>query len=326
MKKILKSVILTVLVLLMSLVLQLRLAAEAQPEKTGVVTADEYAEFKQLVAEYCEAWSTQNGKLNFDKPAQFYAKDADLIFYDPLPPLNGYNSWYDLKTNLPWYDGRFSSMEFKPNNDLRVWHHGNIAWTTFTFHISAKPKIGKTKELDGRETAIWEKRDGRWMNVHENLSLPLSLNKLQSKQRADGVGTAAGRLTEDTNFKQLMDNYWSAWSTGKTDIAVPFYAKDLDLVFYTPFLPLSGYVSWKQLESGLQKFFTNVESAQFSPYSDLHTWHRDDIVWTTGTFHQSIKFKNRKQYEGDARYSLIWEKRNGKWSIVHEHLSAVPLG
>ena len=42
-----------------------------------------------------------------------------------------------------------------------------------TFHLSAKPKAGGDMEIDCRHTAIWEKRDGKWLIVHEHVSAPL---------------------------------------------------------------------------------------------------------------------------------------------------------
>ncbi len=32
--------------------------------------------------------------------------------------------------------------------------------------------------------------------------------------------------------------------------------------------------------------------------------------------------KNNATTQGDARYTLVWEKHDDKWLIVHEHLSS----
>jgi ketosteroid isomerase-like protein len=45
--------------------------------------------------------------------------------------------------------------------------------TTVTFHLSAKPKAGGAMAIDCRHTAIWEKRGGKRLIVHEHLSAPL---------------------------------------------------------------------------------------------------------------------------------------------------------
>jgi ketosteroid isomerase-like protein len=35
------------------------------------------------------------------------------------------------------------------------------------------PKDGKTENLEGRWTVIWEKRGDNWLVVHEHVSVPL---------------------------------------------------------------------------------------------------------------------------------------------------------
>ena len=106
-------------------------------------------------------------------PAKYYAKDADLIFYD-IAPMK-YNGWAEYKAGVmkAFFD-TITSGKLTPNiNDLKVTRRGNVAWTTLTFHLSGKPKAGGSMELDARHTAIWEKRGGHWLIVHEHISVPL---------------------------------------------------------------------------------------------------------------------------------------------------------
>jgi ketosteroid isomerase-like protein len=125
------------------------------------------AEFKTLIDRYYAAWSS----LNPDNAAPLYAKDADLVFYD-IAPLK-YTGWADYAKGVRNVLGGFESLKVTPLNDLKVTRRGNIAWTTVTFHMSAKQKGGGQMEMDGRHTAIWEKRGGTWLIVHEHFSAPL---------------------------------------------------------------------------------------------------------------------------------------------------------
>jgi ketosteroid isomerase-like protein len=61
------------------------------------------------------------------------------------------------------------------NDDVRATYKGDIAWTTFTWHLSAQLNNGTPIEADGRQTDIWEKRDGKWLIVHEHISSPANL-------------------------------------------------------------------------------------------------------------------------------------------------------
>lgn len=126
------------------------------------------AEFKKLIAEYYAAWSS----LNPNNAEKYYAKDAGLVFYD-IAPLK-YNSWAEYKEGvMKAFVEPMSSAKLTPNDDLKVNRRGTIVWTTVTFHLSAKPKAGGSMEIEGRHTAIWEKRGRNWVIVHEHVSAPL---------------------------------------------------------------------------------------------------------------------------------------------------------
>lgn len=150
-----------------AMVLTIALSASAQMEKAPSKSALE-AEFKAMIDQYYTAWST----LDPDKAAKYYAKDADLVFYD-VAPLK-YKNWADYRAGvMKAFTETMSSGKLTPNDDLKVNQRGNIVWTTLTFHLSAKPKAGGAMELECRHTAIWEKRGGKWLIVHEHVSAPL---------------------------------------------------------------------------------------------------------------------------------------------------------
>ncbi len=126
------------------------------------------AVFKDLIRQYYEAWNS----VNTDKPAPLYAKEADLVFYD-IAPLK-YTGWQEYKLGVQknLFDN-LASGALTAKDDLKVTRRGNLAWTTVTGHFSAKMKDGKSMEIDTRHTAIWEKRGGKWLIVHEHFSAPL---------------------------------------------------------------------------------------------------------------------------------------------------------
>jgi ketosteroid isomerase-like protein len=140
----------------------------AMPASPAPKLAGGDAEFKGLIREYYEAWSSANP----DKPAPLYTKDEELVFLDVVPMK--YNGWDEYKVGVQKYlfDG-MASGSLTPKDDLKVTRHGTIAWTSVTAHFSAKMKDGKAMELDVRHTAIWEKRGGKWLIVHEHVSAPL---------------------------------------------------------------------------------------------------------------------------------------------------------
>jgi ketosteroid isomerase-like protein len=123
---------------------------------------------KKLVQRYYAAWNT----LNTDDPAQFYAKDASLVFFDVVPLK--YRGWAEYKKGVDKaFFGKISAGKLTPNNDLKITRRGNVAWMTLTFHLSFTLKTGKATEIDCRHTAIWVNRRGKWLIVHEHISAPL---------------------------------------------------------------------------------------------------------------------------------------------------------
>jgi len=130
--------------------------------------ATDDATFRKLIDNYCAAWSSGNP----ENAARFYAKDANLTFYD-LAPFS-YGNWkeYDAGVRKEFLDNT-QSATLTAGKELKVTRHGNIAWTTVPMRIVAKFKDGKTLDSPVRYTGIWEKRGKTWLLVHEHLSVPL---------------------------------------------------------------------------------------------------------------------------------------------------------
>jgi|SRR5947209_9236667 len=129
-------------------------------------TSDD-AEFKRMLDEFYAAWST----LNAENAARFYARDADLVFFD-IAPLQ-YHGWAEYANGFKQVAQSFSSIKLTSNNDAKVTRRGNVAWTTATFHVTGAQKNGQAIDLTCRHTLIWERRGGRWLIVHEHVSVPM---------------------------------------------------------------------------------------------------------------------------------------------------------
>lgn len=126
-------------------------------------------EFQDLIEANHAAWNDRN----LEALSKFYAKDADLVFYDALPLQ--YKSWSAYQTGIQKniFD-KIPQFKIAANDDLHVTRKGDIAWTTLTWHLRAKLGDGTPIESDGRQTDIWEKRDNAWLIVHEHISEPVS--------------------------------------------------------------------------------------------------------------------------------------------------------
>src|SRR5438270_10672190 len=136
--------------------------AASPANKPSSSEADVAATLKRLYA----AWSG----LDPAKAAPFYAKDSNLTFFDVAPMK--YNGWSEYADGVPKAFAPYRSAKFTLNDDLRVHQKGNLAWATATWHGDLSRKDGSLDHLDGRYTAVLEKRGNDWLVIHEHMSVP----------------------------------------------------------------------------------------------------------------------------------------------------------
>jgi ketosteroid isomerase-like protein len=130
--------------------------------------ASDEATFRKMMDAYCVAWSSGDP----GNAAKFYAKDANLIFYDIAP--FSFTGWKEYDSSMrDLLQTHVDSISLTADKDLKVTRHGNIAWTTVSMHAFAKMKNGTTIDTPVRYTGIWEKRGKTWLLVHEHLSAAL---------------------------------------------------------------------------------------------------------------------------------------------------------
>ena len=156
-----RQVIFTSLLILLTPIV----AAQTTKHARGSTERD----FRRLIDRYYASWNA----LNADSASQYYAKDSGLVFYDNAPLK--YTGWEEYKNGVTvgFFD-KVSSCKLTPNNDLKISRHGDVVWTTLTFHLSALFKAGTPLEIECRHTAIWERRGKKWLIVHEHVSVPIS--------------------------------------------------------------------------------------------------------------------------------------------------------
>lgn len=144
--------------------------ANKQISAATTTRSPEDIEFKQLVERSYAAWNT----MNPDAVAKFYAPDADLVIYDALPLK--YQGWEAFKAGIQTHlFDKLTRFHLAANDDFHATRQGNLVWATFTYHLSATLKNGRQLEVEGRQTDIWEQRNGEWAIVHEHTSTPVSL-------------------------------------------------------------------------------------------------------------------------------------------------------
>lgn len=128
-------------------------------------------------------------------------------------------------------------------------------------------------------------------------------------------------------FTQLVKNYCASWSTetGEPDFeqSEKFYAPDPDIIYYDNGLPRDGYRGWSNLKSGLlNHVYPELASLEWIPW-DIWAQRRGDLAWTGFDWRITARAKDGSIDEREGRMTIVWERRDSNWVIVHEH-SSVP--
>ena len=134
--------------------------------------------------------------------------------------------------------------------------------------------------------------------------------------------TKAANAAVPPNYKAMMQAEYDLWSTGDPSKVAPMFAKDADLIFFD-ITPLK-YNGWAEYEKGVEVVFKDYQSLKCTVNDDAHGGRSGNQAWTAGTISVHGVKKDGSVDDFSMRTTEVWEKRGGKWLIIHEHAS-VPM-
>ncbi len=112
---------------------------------------------------------------------------------------------------------------------------------------------------------------------------------------------------------------WDGWATLDPSNVAKFYATGPHAFF--DIAPLK-YNSWDEYENGVKAVLAGYKSAKFTLNDDLAIHPHGDLAWATATVKEEMTTKAGKVDMGNFRWTAVLENQDGKWLIVHEHVSA----
>ena len=100
---------------------------------------------------------------------QVFEKDANNIYYDINEgPLMGFDRlkrvWTAATTN-------YSITRFEFGDDMKILVNGDNAVQVGTWAQTQANKAGQSRDIKGRATVLWRKRDGQWRVWHYHASI-----------------------------------------------------------------------------------------------------------------------------------------------------------
>jgi ketosteroid isomerase-like protein len=150
--------------------------------------------------------------------------------------------------------------------------------------------------------------------------LALALSSIAAAPKPTAKKSSAGPAPD----KAYLQKIWDGWSTLDTANVSKFYASGPHTFF--DIAPLK-YGSWDEYQNGVKDELADYKSAKFTVNDDAAIHPHGDLVWATATVKEEMTAKSGKVEMGNFRWTVVFEKQvfenqDGKWLIVHEHVSA----
>jgi len=145
--------------------------------------------------------------------------------------------------------------------------------------------------------------------------LALTLSAFAQTKKSSTKKSVAGPAPD----KALMQKICDGWSTLDPANVAKYYATGPHTFF--DIAPLK-YNSWDEYQAGVKGVLAGYKSAKFTVNDDAAVHSHGDLVWGTATVKNEMTSKAGKVEMGNFRWTVVWENQDGKWLIVHEHVSA----
>lgn len=118
--------------------------------------------------------------------------------------------------------------------------------------------------------------------------------------------------------KAYLDKIWHGWATLDAAGQKQYYAQGPHVFF--DIAPLK-YGSWDEYQAGVGKVLADYKSAKCTINDNVQIHKSGDARWVTATVAFEMTRKSGKIEMGTFRWTAVFERQDGKWLIVHEHVS-----
>jgi ketosteroid isomerase-like protein len=145
--------------------------------------------------------------------------------------------------------------------------------------------------------------------------LALTLSGVAQTKKPAMKSNAAGAAPD----KAYMQKIWDGWATMDPANVAKYYASGPHTFF--DIAPLK-YNNWEEYQAGVKGVLAGYKSAKFTVNDDAAVHAHGELVWGTATVRNEMTTKAGKVEMGNFRWTVIWQNEDGKWLILHEHVSA----
>jgi ketosteroid isomerase-like protein len=137
------------------------------------------------------------------------------------------------------------------------------------------------------------------------------------------VQNGIAKSKPDTSLpdRALMQRIWDGWNTLNPANVAQFYASGQNTFFDVA--PLK-YDSWDAYQQGVKQELADFKAATFIVNDDAKIYPAGEYAWGTATVKYDMTHLSGKRDMGNLRWTVVWQKQDANWLIVHEHVS-MPL-
>jgi len=121
--------------------------------------------------------------------------------------------------------------------------------------------------------------------------------------------------------RALLQKIWDGWNTLNPANVAQYYASGPNTFF--DIAPLK-YDSWDAYQQGVKQELADYKAATFIVNDDAKIYAAGPYAWGTATVKYDMTHQSGKRDMGNLRWTVVWQKQDNNWLIVHEHVS-VPL-
>ena len=120
--------------------------------------------------------------------------------------------------------------------------------------------------------------------------------------------------------KAYLQSIWDGWAAADLDKQGQFYSQGAGHLFFDV-APLK-YTSWDEYKAGVAPSLKDAPKVTYTLSDDIQIHPEGKITWVDGTLEMSGTSPQGQKESLPLRWTAVMEQQDGRWVIVHEHVSA----
>ena len=133
------------------------------------------------------------------------------------------------------------------------------------------------------------------------------------------LGSSLRAQDEVSEVRARFDAFNEAWKARDMDFIHDYYAHDPDMLLFFERRQLRG---WEKVETLYGNMFDHaLPGSVKSTYSNVDIGAEGNMAYVAANFHLQVTNPRGEESTDSGRVSVVFEKRDGKWVVVHRHTS-----